>query len=91
MEDMFYTEHEITLQPGDRLYLYTDGVTEAMNKEHELFGDPRLLETIDRYTSLPLKEFAQKMKSEIDKIVEGTGQADAITMLALHYKEVCHA
>ena len=85
MEDMSYTPHEITLHPGDELFLYTDGVTEAVNNENELFGDPRLLETINSRPGLPLKELTVSIKREIDKFAEGAEQADDITMLALRY------
>lgn len=86
MEDMFYKQHEITLQPGDELFLYTDGVTEAVNNEKSLFGDPHLLETVNANLNLPLKEFTVSIKREIDKFAEGAEQADDITMLALRYK-----
>ncbi|MCL1819019.1 MAG: SpoIIE family protein phosphatase [Oscillospiraceae bacterium] len=86
MEDMFYKQQEITLNPGDELFLYTDGVTEAVNNENELFTDPRLPETANRYLDLPLKEFTVSIKREIDKFAEGAEQADDITMLALRYK-----
>jgi len=86
MEDTFYKQHEITLKPGDELFLYTDGVTEAANNEKELFGDPRLLETVNRCLNLPLGEFTASIKREIDKFAGGAEQADDITMLAMRYK-----
>jgi sigma-B regulation protein RsbU (phosphoserine phosphatase) len=86
MEDMFYKQHEVTLQPGDELFLYTDGVTEAVNNENELFTDPYLLEVANNYLDLPLKEFTISIKREIDKFAEGAEQADDITMLALRYR-----
>ena len=86
MDDMFYRQHEIVMKPGDELFLYTDGVTEAMNREDELFGDPRLLETANRHLDLPLKEFTVSIKREIDRFAGGVEQADDITMLALRYK-----
>ncbi|MCL2335300.1 MAG: serine/threonine-protein phosphatase [Endomicrobia bacterium] len=86
MEDMFYKTHEVTLRPGDELFLYTDGVTEAVNRENKLFGSPRLLETANAYLNLPLKEFTVSIKREIDKFADGAEQADDITMLVLRYK-----
>ena len=85
MEDMFYKQGEVTLHKGDELFLYTDGVTEAMNNEYELFSDPRLVEVANNYTDLPLKEFSVSIKREIDKFAQGAEQADDITMLALRY------
>ncbi len=86
MENMLYKQYEVTLHPSDELFLYTDGVTEAMNHERELFSDPRLLETANNNLDLPLKEFIEKLKGEIDEFADGTEQSDDITMLALRYK-----
>jgi sigma-B regulation protein RsbU (phosphoserine phosphatase) len=85
-EDTRYARHEITLNPGDELFLYTDGVTEAVNIENELFGDRRLLETANNNLNLPLQEFAVSIKREIDTFAGGAERADDITMLALRYK-----
>jgi sigma-B regulation protein RsbU (phosphoserine phosphatase) len=83
MEDMFYKQHEIMLKPGDELFLYTDGITEAVNNDNDLFSDEKLLETANNYRDLPLKEFTVSIKREIDKFAGGAEQADDITMLAL--------
>ncbi len=86
MDDTFYTQNEITLNKGDELFLYTDGVTEAVNNDDALFGDPRLLETVNGNPDLPLKAFTESIKAEIDRFADGAEQADDITMLALRYK-----
>jgi sigma-B regulation protein RsbU (phosphoserine phosphatase) len=86
MEDMFYRQDEIVLQPGDELFLYTDGVTEAINRENKLFNNPRLLEKVNEYLDLPLKEFIVSIKREVERFADGVEQADDITMLALRYK-----
>ncbi|MCL2048384.1 MAG: SpoIIE family protein phosphatase [Defluviitaleaceae bacterium] len=85
MEGMSYTQHEVLLQPNDELFLYTDGVTEAMNNEKDLFSDPRLLETANNHLDLHLSEFTNLIKKEIDDFAEGAEQADDITMLSLRY------
>ncbi|MCL2663465.1 MAG: SpoIIE family protein phosphatase [Oscillospiraceae bacterium] len=82
-EDVKYTEYEITLESGDVLYLYTDGVTEAMNPENELFSDPHLIETANKYVNISVKELVAKIKEEVDIFADGAEQADDITMLAL--------
>ena len=86
MEDMFYREEQITLKPGDMIFLYTDGVTEAVNKKSELFTDPRLIEIANKYKSAALKDFVHVVKEEIDLFAEGADQADDITMLMMQYK-----
>ena len=85
MEGIYYKQNEIVLQKGDELFLYTDGVTEAMNDEMTLFGEARLVAAAKNHYGLPLKEFTVSIKHEIDKFVEGAEQADDITMLALRY------
>ena len=85
MEDMIYQQHEILLQRGDKLFLYTDGVTEAMNKENKLFSDLRLFEAASNNCDLPPHEFCRSIKHEVNKFAEGQEQADDITMLALRY------
>lgn len=85
MEGTVYKQDEIMLNPGDMLYMYTDGVTEAANIKNELFGKQRLLDTLNNHPDLPLSEFTVFIKSEIDKFAEGMEQADDITMLVLQY------
>jgi len=90
MEDMVYKQQEIAFYPNDELFLYTDGVTEAVNHKYALFGDPRLLETTDKYIDLPPKEFTVSVKREIDKFADGAEQADDITMLVMRYVGIYH-
>ena len=78
-----YEEEEITLGPGDVLYLYTDGVTEAMNADKDLFSERRLLEALNSHKDRPPAELLSAIKREIDSFAYGAEQADDITMLAL--------
>jgi sigma-B regulation protein RsbU (phosphoserine phosphatase) len=69
---------------GDTLFLYTDGVTEALNRQLELFGDTRLesgLREVAEGTSA--KELLHSVKLVLDRYTDGAEQADDITMLAL--------
>jgi sigma-B regulation protein RsbU (phosphoserine phosphatase) len=86
MEGMKYTQSSIQLNPDDTLFLYTDGVTEADNHDKELFGDPRLLEVVERIKEYELPEFTKSIEQEIDKFADGAEQADDITMLVLKFK-----
>ena len=83
MKDTVYTEEEITLAPGDALYLYTDGVTEAMNAERDFFSEQRLLEALNNNRESQLKDLLSAIKREIDAFAGEAEQADDITMLAL--------
>ncbi|MDA0745690.1 MAG: SelL-related redox protein [bacterium] len=56
LPDVTYQDNEIQLQPGDRLYMYTDGLTEMMNTEEEQFGCDRVIEQIERDRKLPFEE-----------------------------------
>ena len=85
MKDARYGQGEIILQRGDRLFLYTDGVTEAMNRENELFDNHRLLDAANRYCDHPQKELILAIKGEVDEFAGGAEQSDDVTMLALRY------
>lgn len=86
MEGVRYRENTLQLEPGDRLYLYTDGVTEATNSHEELFGDERLQSALNEYMDLPVEQFLPKIKECIDAFVGDADQFDDITMLALDYQ-----
>jgi len=77
--DARYRSAQITLQTGERLFLYTDGVTEAMNARGELFGNDRLSSSLEKAEG----DLIPTVKSAVDDFVAGAEQADDITMLEL--------
>ena len=81
MEYMPYEEHSVTLNKGDRIFIYTDGVTEANNSESQLFGDDRLLEAMKDTESLTAPETLKKVRESIDAFTGPAEQFDDITML----------
>jgi len=83
MRNIRYTEEQFTLEPGDMLYLYTDGVTEATNVNNAFFTDERLLRAVRQYRKLPVSEFVQSIFNEVENFAGETEQADDITMLAI--------
>ena len=83
LEGKTYVEGEITLESGDTVFLYTDGVTEAMNESRDLFSEDRLLDALKKIRDSRPLELLPAIKTEIDCFAEGAGQADDITMLAL--------
>ncbi len=85
LEGTRYTEGELSLRPGDGLFLYTDGITEAVNAQNALFGQARLIEAVNKYAARPLMDFTDAIRQEIDEFADGAEQADDITMLALRY------
>ena len=87
LADAKYTEEEIFLEKGDVLFLYTDGVTEAMNNDKDLFSEQRLVDAINKNTDASVVELLPAIKREIDTFAEGAEQADDITMLALRIND----
>ncbi|WP_414469037.1 SpoIIE family protein phosphatase [Methanobacterium sp. ACI-7] len=86
IQDIEYKQNEIILKTGDRVYLYTDGITEAINNKEELFGESHLLEIMNNTNNLSLKELISCVKEEIDRFVKDREQFDDITMLIMEYK-----
>ena len=86
MEGVRYRVGELTLTPGDRLFLYTDGVTEATNTENQLYGEERLLQFMNEHASLPATVFLPTLKDNIDAFVGEAPQFDDITMFMFDYK-----
>ncbi|GHV89602.1 hypothetical protein AGMMS50268_01050 [Spirochaetia bacterium] len=82
-----YEAVELTLNEGDRLYLYTDGVNEAMDKGGEQFGNERFLETANQYKALLPKEFDEAIRRTLTDFVNGAEQSDDITTLALIFNK----
>lgn len=84
MEDFRYTQYEFSLQPGDTLFLYTDGVTEATNVENQLYGTERMITALNKNRNASTKELLTQVRQDIDAFVKEAPQFDDITMLALH-------
>lgn len=87
MEGMRYKCGSVQLDPGDKIFQYTDGVTEATNKDNELYGQQRVNGILGRYSALPPDELLPKIKEDIDRFVGEAPQFDDITMLCLEYRE----
>lgn len=84
MEDMKYRVGHDRLDPGDRFYLYTDGVTEAFNEQDEMFSEERLLEALNREDSLEDPEkFVSRLYETVAEFAKDVPQSDDITMLYL--------
>ena len=86
MEGVRYRVGELTLYPGDRLFLYTDGVPEATNTENKLYGEDRLLAFMNQNASVEATTLLPALKSNIDEFVGEAPQFDDITMLMFDYK-----
>ncbi|MBO6147892.1 MAG: SpoIIE family protein phosphatase, partial [Lachnospiraceae bacterium] len=85
MDSAEYTELEMKLSEGDRLFLYTDGLPEAMNVKGELFGTGRMMDVLNSDTELDSEATIEKMKEAVSAFVEGSKQSDDITMMCLRF------
>ena len=83
MEGVKYRKHELYLEPGDELYLYTDGVTDAQNRDHQFFGEERLLASLNECQGLSVEQICKKVKADVDAFAGGADQFDDITMLCV--------
>ena len=86
MEDMKYTTGEIDLKPGDKIFQYTDGVTEATDEKDELYGMDRLTEALNKNSDKNVTDLLPAVRNDIDKFVGNAPQFDDITMLGFEYK-----
>ncbi len=85
-EEAVFETRTIRLFPNDRLLLYTDGVTEAMDADDQLFSDERLLgETTGMAAETP-RQMVERLMAAVHAYAGGTAQSDDITVLALHYR-----
>lgn len=87
LEGMPYTLHEITLCPGDKLFLYTDGVPEATNVSEELFGEERMLDALNICLDKTPEQTLHQVKEIIDDFVGEADPFDDLTMLSFEVKE----
>jgi sigma-B regulation protein RsbU (phosphoserine phosphatase) len=82
-EEADYELHEVTLAVGDTAVMYTDGVTEALNKQWEQFGSERLETIVKRYPKASSEELAQHILEAVRQFTSSAAQSDDITLLIL--------
>ncbi|MFP4481203.1 MAG: SpoIIE family protein phosphatase [Thermovirgaceae bacterium] len=85
MEGILFEEGSVTLAPGDLLVIYTDGVTEAMNADGDLFGDERTKKAVTDLGRLDCQDVLEGIRKRIKSHAGETEQSDDITLLALCY------
>ncbi|HBZ00314.1 MAG TPA: hypothetical protein DEO84_03230, partial [candidate division Zixibacteria bacterium] len=76
----------VKLKKDDMLVIYTDGITEAMNKADEQFGNDRLIQFIKSHAELPPEEFTKKLDAELHRFTGGAPQGDDITLVVIKEK-----
>lgn len=85
MEDSMYRDYEIQFEPGDMLFVYTDGVAEATNAQQELFRTDRMIQALNKKETANCEELLHQVMEEIKNFVKEAPQFDDITMLGLTY------
>ena len=85
MDKTEYRSYEIQLVPGDTVFLYTDGVTEAMNAENEEFGLERMVDALNLELDVPVAKLVDNVRGAVGAFVGDAPQADDITMMVLRY------
>lgn len=85
-ENMSYVDYTIQIPKGGKLFVYTDGVAEAQDKDEELFGLDRLEESLNKYSDATPREVIEGIHGEIAAFEKGTERFDDITMLCVCYK-----
>ena len=93
MQDVssLYEEKKASLEPGDRIILYTDGITERSNPQGEEFGMERLIQAVLEYAHLDPKEMLNRILHDVEKFAQGTPHQDDMTLCILEAEESYHA
>ena len=86
MDIITYQEYELDLKPGDKLFVYTDGVPEATAEDKEMFGTDRTLEVLNKNPDATPQQMLENVKEGVDAFVKDAEQFDDLTMLAIEYK-----
>ena len=86
MADMRYKDYTLRLQPGDKLFVYTDGVPEAARSSGELFGTGRMLDALNENAACAPEELLTEVRKAVDAFVGEAEQFDDLTMLCLEYR-----
>ncbi len=85
MDGMQYTEYTLQLEPGDEIFVYTDGIAEANDEKGELFGTERLTQALNRETGGSCRELLDSVKDSVEAFVQDAPQFDDTTMLVMRY------
>lgn len=87
MENSRYSEYEIEVHVGDRLFVYTDGVPEATDANENLYGPDRMLEALNEAKKLPCRKLLEVVHESVNRFVGQADQFDDMTMMCIEIKE----
>lgn len=86
MDDFIYTDEEIHLEKGSKLFLYTDGITEAENEKKELLGEEKMLKILSAEAEKDIRSMTDKIIGSVDKHVQTAAASDDLTILIIHFE-----
>ncbi|MBQ2210771.1 MAG: SpoIIE family protein phosphatase [Prevotella sp.] len=86
LADWTYEGQQMQLQPGDMLFLYTDGLTEANNPKHQMFGRERVLQIVREHKDDTPQQLLELMDGEVRRHAADAEQSDDVTMLAIRWE-----
>ena len=85
MEDVTYKEYELYMEPGDQIFLYTDGLPEATDGDGKMFGIDRMTDALNEYIDERPRAVIEGMRESVNGFVKDAEQFDDITMMCLEY------
>ena len=85
MDDVTYKEYELDLKPGDKIFVYTDGLPEATDSAGEMLGMDRMTDALNEYLDEKPRPLIESMRESVNKFVKDAEQFDDITMMCLEY------
>ena len=85
MPDLDYNEGSVVMVPNDTLFLYTDGISEAMNEADEEFGEERLANVLEEGSEEPIRSVIENVSNAVEAFVVDAPQSDDITCMVLRY------
>ncbi len=88
MDNIKYIKHETNIKPGDKIFLYTDGVVESINNKNEQYSEKRLLDYLNNHIELNAQETIEGLKDDLNNFIGHVEQFDDITMLEFGYKQI---
>lgn len=85
LEDVHYREYDLQMKPGDKIFVYTDGVTEATDSTGRLFGTERMIEALNSCPDDRPEDILRGVRSAVDAFVDDAEQFDDLTMMCVEY------
>ena len=86
MEGIRYREYTLQMEPGDKLFVYTDGVPEAVDASEEMFGTDRMIKALNTCGQGSPEEILRAVRSAVDAFAGDAEQFDDLTMMCLEYR-----